>query len=272
MKKIYPAAAPIGSQIARKDLTRLGEFVIYPVMASLRLQAITTAAALVLIISAWSPLARAQYQSSGAGEARTYPPAAIAPDVTQRANHAASVAASAAADSTLASPQSASSAAAEDHLPAALGGPAANPSPVAAAAPAKKTIKEQVKAVVKSLNPARLMMDRQYAKASAAFPAFCKNWEQKLKDREKNNLAHIAWRFDNGFETALYTGYSTVESCEAHQSAQGFSIGKLSYEEFHYLIKAKTVDEAKTTKATPVDDTHTTEIFRWDKGAWFDFQ
>lgn len=245
-------------------------------MASLRLQAITTAAALALIISAWSPLARAQDQSqdqsAGAGAPRTYPPAAIAPDVTQRANQAASIAAGAAADSTQGSPKAASSTAANLQLPNALGGPAANPSPVAAAAPAKKTLKEQVKAVVKSLNPARLMMDRQYAKASAAFPAFCKSWEEKLKEREKNNLAHIAWRFDNGFETALYTGYSTVESCESHQSAQGFSIGKLSYEEFHYLIKAKTVDEAKTTKATPVDDTHTTEIFRWDKGAWFDFQ
>ncbi len=239
-------------------------------MASLRWQATTTAAALALIVSAWSPLARAQDQSTAAG--RTYPPAAIAPDVTQRADHAASIAASAAADSTPASPHGASSTAANLQLPSALGGPSANPSPVAAATPAKKSLKEQAKALVKSLNPARLMMDRQYAKASAAFPAFCKTWEQKLKDREKNNLAHIAWRFDNGFQTALYTGYSTVESCESHQSATGFSIGKLSYEEFHYLIKAKTVDEAKTTKATPVDDTHTTEIFRWDKGAWFDLQ
>lgn len=239
-------------------------------MASLRLQAITTAAALALIVSAWSPLARAQDQSPAAG--RSYPPAAIAPDVTQRANHAASIAASAAADAAPASPQAASSAAAHQELPRALGGPSANPSPVAAAAPAKKSLKEEAKALVKSLNPARIMMDRQYAKASAAFPTFCKTWEQKLKDREKNNLAHIAWRFDNGFQTALYTGYSTVESCESHQSATGFSIGKLSYEEFHYLIKAKTVDEAKTTKATPVDDTHTTEIFRWDKGAWFDLQ
>ncbi len=244
-------------------------------MASLRLQAVTAAAALALIISAWSPVARAQDQSqdqaAGAGAARTYPPAAIAPDVTQRANHAASVAASAAAASTPASPQGASSTAANLQLPSALGGPSADPSPVAATTPAKKSLKEQVKAVVKSLNPARLMMDRQYAKASAVFPTFCKDWEQKLKDREKNNLAHIAWRFDNGFQTALYTGYSTVESCESHQSATGFSIGKLSYEEFHYLIKAKTVDDAKNAKATPVDDTHTTEIFRWDKGKWFGF-
>jgi len=157
-------------------------------------------------------------------------------------------------------------------LPRKLGGPAANPSPVASAPPAKKTLREKMKSVVKSLNPSRMLMDRQFKKAAAAFPAFCNDWAQKLKQREQNNLAHIAWRFDNGFQTALYTGYSTVESCESHQSAQGFAIGKLSYEEFHYLIKAKNVDEEKTAKATPVDDTHTTEIFRWDKGAWFDFK
>lgn len=238
-------------------------------MESIRFQ-ILAAAILALTVAAWSTAARAQDQSSNAP--RTYPPAAIAPDVTARANNAASVAASAAASSTPEAQHGASSAAAMQQLPNALGGPSANPSPEAAATPTKKSIKEQAKALVKRLNPARLMMDRQFAKASVAFPDFCKSWGQKLKEREQNNLAHIAWRFDNGFETALYTGYSTVESCEAHQSTQGFSIGKLSYEEFHYLIKAKTVDEAKTTKATPVDDTHTTEIFRWDKGKWFDFQ
>ncbi|MGH7779984.1 MAG: hypothetical protein ACREQR_09165 [Candidatus Binataceae bacterium] len=239
-------------------------------MESIRFQ-IIAAATLALTLAAWSSAGLAQDQSSNAP--RTYPPAAIAPDVTTRANNAASIAASSAtAGSTPETLHGASNAAAMQQLPNALGGPSANPSPEAAARPTKKSIKEQAKALVKRLNPARLMMDRQFAKASVAFPDFCKSWGQKLKEREQNNLAHIAWRFDNGFETALYTGYSTVESCEAHQSAQGFSIGKLSYEEFHYLIKAKTVDEAKTTKATPVDDTHTTEIFRWDKGKWFDFQ
>ncbi len=233
-------------------------------MKSIRYWLISVAA-VALAATAAPGLVRSQEQNPVTGHA----PAAIAPDATERANHAAMVAAS--AGSTQQSPRAASSAAAMQHLPESLGGPAANPSPVASTPAQKKTIRERVKAVVKRLNPARLLMDRQYAKAAAAFPAFCKNWEQKLKEREQNNLAHIAWRFDNGFQTALYTGYSTVESCESHQSAQGFAIGKLSYEEYHYLIKAKTVDDERTAKATPVDDTHTTEIFRWDKGKWFDF-
>jgi len=123
--------------------------------------------------------------------------------------------------------------------------------------------------VMTTLSPERRRMDREYQEAAALFPAFCKDWEQKLRDREANNIEHLIMKLENGFETGNYTGYSQIESCETHQSPQGFSIGKLSYEEFHYLIKEKTLDEAKHSKGTKVDDTHTTEIFRWDKGKWF---
>ncbi len=226
----------------------------------------------LITVIAIAPAPRTFAQSAAPSVAATSPPhpaAAIAPDVTQRANQAAAVAVSASSDAS--SPHASASAAAMNNLPEELGGSAPNPEPTASVAK-KKTITQKVKAVVKSLSPARLLMDREYKKASAAFPAFCKNWQDRLHQREVNNLQHIAWRFQNGFETALYTGYSTVESCEAHESAQGFAIGKLSYEEYHYLIKAKDEADEKTAKATPVDDTHTTEIFRWDKGRWFDFR
>ena len=130
-------------------------------------------------------------------------------------------------------------------------------------------LQQQTNAVLTALSPERQRLNREYQEAAALFPPFCKDWEQKLRDREANNIEHIMWKLENGFETALYTGYSQVESCETHQSPQGFSIGKLSYEEFHYLIKEKTLEEAKHAKGARVDDTHTTEIFRWDKGKWF---
>ena len=130
-------------------------------------------------------------------------------------------------------------------------------------------LQQQTKDVLTTLSPERRRLDREYQQAAALFPAFCKDWEQKLRDRETNNIEHLELKLENGFETALYTGYSPIEKCETHQSPQGFSIGKLSYEEFHYLIKEKTLDEAKHSKGTKVDDTHTTEIFRWEKGKWF---
>lgn len=130
-------------------------------------------------------------------------------------------------------------------------------------------LRQKVKDVLTKLTPERARLDHDYQQAALLFPSFCKDWERKLRDRESNNVAHLIWKLENGFETALYTGYGPVETCETHQSDQGFSIGKLTYEEFHYRMKGKTLDEAKATKATPVDDTHTTEIFRWDKGKWF---
>ena len=130
-------------------------------------------------------------------------------------------------------------------------------------------LQQKTKDVLTTLSPERRRLDSEYQQAAAVFPSFCKDWEQKLRDREANNIEHLMWKLENGFETALYIGYSSVESCETHQSPQGFSIGKLSYEEFHYLIKEKTLDEAKHSKGTKVDDTHTTEIFRWEKGKWF---
>jgi hypothetical protein len=123
--------------------------------------------------------------------------------------------------------------------------------------------------VLKKLTPERQRMDKEYASASAVFPSFCKDWEQKLHDRESNNLQHLIWKLENGFETALYTGYSKIESCEAHQSDQGFSIGTITYEEYQYQKKGKTQDEAEHTTATPISDTRTKEIFRFEKGKWF---
>ncbi|MGO9453503.1 MAG: hypothetical protein ACLQDV_21020 [Candidatus Binataceae bacterium] len=196
--------------------------------------------------------------------------AGIAPAVTERASDDAQAAAAAinkksgdvadARDADDSAPPSSS-------LPKVLGGQGQNPSN--ASTPTKKTLSQKMTAAVTKINPERVMRDREYREAAVLFPGFCKDWEQKLRDREVNNLQHIIWRLENGFETALYTGYSTVESCEAHQSTDGYSIGKLTYEEYHYLIKAKSIYEAKTTKATPVEDMHTTEIFRWDKGKWF---
>jgi hypothetical protein len=233
-------------------------------------------AALVLIAFAAPAPAGAQNQSepvAGSSSSVTKPghsPAGISPDATRQADQAAAQAAQEADHAGISpAPAAQSSAAAMKALPASLGGEAPNAGSASASPAPKKTIGQKLKTALNKLNPQRLYLDHEYKKAAAAFPSFCQKWEGYLRDREKNNLSHVAWRFENGFQTALYTGYSTIESCQAHQSPGGYALGKLSYEEYHYLIKAKTRDEALKTKAKPIDDTHTTEIFRWDKGKWF---
>lgn len=143
------------------------------------------------------------------------------------------------------------------------------PASADASAPAKRSLKTKVKAALQKVNPLRLLRDREFKKASAEFPSFCKDWERKLHDREVNNQSHIAWQMKDGWETGTYTGYSPVSQCECHQSSDGYSIGKVKYDEFKYYIVGKTPDEAKHAKPKVTDDTSTTELFRWDKEKWF---
>ncbi len=142
--------------------------------------------------------------------------------------------------------------------------------PDAQASPtAGKSLKTKVKAALQKVNPLRLLRDREYKKAAAVFPDFCKDWERKLHDREINNENHIAWQQKDGWATGTYTGYSSVQQCECHQSTDGYSIGKVKYDEFKYYVVGKTTDEAKHAKPKVTDDTATTELFRWDKEKWF---
>ena len=136
----------------------------------------------------------------------------------------------------------------------------------------KAEVKEKahaVKAALAKANPLRLLRDKEYKTASAEFPGFCKDWERKLHDRETNNLGHLTWQEKDGYETATYTGYGPVQKCECHQSSDGYSIGKVTYDEFQYYLVGKTTDEAKHAKPKVTDSTATTELFRWDKNKWF---
>jgi len=148
---------------------------------------------------------------------------------------------------------------------ASLGPDAASPSSSTAK---PTTLSEKIKTIVGKI-PGRLEMDRQFKIASALFPSFCQHWQQNLRDRETNNRNHLSFVEKEGYETATYTGYGKIEECESHQSKTGFSIGKITYEEFEYYIVGKTEDDAQHAAPKAISDTHTTELFRWDNNKWF---
>ena len=126
----------------------------------------------------------------------------------------------------------------------------------------------KVKAVVVSLIPMTPAQRVKFEEGIAAFPSFCHEWEQKLRDRELNNLDHLAWQVRDGYETATYIGYSNVESCETKPTRTTL-LGKLKYEELRYYLVGKTVDEAKHAKPKVIGTTDTLEIFSWDRDRWF---
>lgn len=134
--------------------------------------------------------------------------------------------------------------------------------------PAKPTLGEKIKKIAAAL-PERIKLDRDFKVASALFPSFCDHWAQNLRDRESNNRNHLSFVEKDGYETATYTGYGKIEECESHQSKNGYSIGKITYEEFIYYLTGKTPDEAKQAAPQTISDTHTTELFRWDNNKWF---
>ena len=134
---------------------------------------------------------------------------------------------------------------------------------------AKKTLGQKVKALVSKLTPERIKRDIEFRKASALFPDFCKHWEQDLHEREVLNRSKLKFVEKDGYQTATYTAYGKIAACESHQSKDGYSIGKITYEEFEYYIAGRSQDEARHAAPRTVSDTHTTEIFRWDNGKWF---
>ena len=142
--------------------------------------------------------------------------------------------------------------------------------PAAYTSPApKKTLGQKVKALVAKITPERLKRDLEFKKAAALFPGFCKHWEEDLREREIDNLRKLRFFLKDGYETTTYTGYGKISACESHQSRDGYSIGKITYEEFTYYLAGKSEDEARHAQPKPINDLHTTEIFRWDNGKWF---
>jgi hypothetical protein len=145
----------------------------------------------------------------------------------------------------------------------------------AAAAPLPDTatlnssLKKTARAFMKGITSDRMKRDIEFKTAAETFPQFCQHWEQNLRDREANNLEKLTYTEKQGFETATYTGYGKIAVCEAHQSKDGYSIGKITYEEFIYYLTGKTKDEARRATPQTVSDTHTTEIFRYENKKWF---
>ncbi len=89
-----------------------------------------------------------------------------------------------------------------------------------------------------------------------------------LHDREVNNLSHLEWHQQQGYQTATYTGYGKVQGCQAKESDEGVPIGKVSYQEMNYYLAGKSVDDAKSHPKL-LGTTNTLEIFSFEKDRWF---
>ncbi len=217
----------------------------------------TTAAALAVALAGFGGIAAAQSAPAAAqepGEASV--PANDAaqapsahPDGAQPAASTSSTTANSAIDSSATSDKAASAADAE------AGSPASS---------------YTVKTALRTSEGAGHTGDPNFDRASDSFPAFCKDWQRRLHDRELNNLENITWKDENGWKTGTYTAYSPIKSCNCKHSTGGVPIGELTYQETEEYLAGRTVEEARHAQPKAVGITNTTEIFRWDKTKWDD--
>jgi hypothetical protein len=139
----------------------------------------------------------------------------------------------------------------------------------AAAAPAFGQAIDSRAGSPQSALPSDPVERRRYERAASAFATFCRDWQRLLHERELDNLHHLSWRERGGLETALYTGYGKIESCECKASKEGLPIGKIRYEQINYSLVGKTVEEARHSQPKLLNEISTLEIFSWDKNKWF---
>ncbi|MBF6570449.1 MAG: hypothetical protein IVW54_16405 [Candidatus Binataceae bacterium] len=125
-------------------------------------------------------------------------------------------------------------------------------------------------ATLHKLDPLRVLHERSYKRAAAEFPEFCHEWQHKLQARQQYNLTRIDWRVDHGTENGTYVGYGPISSCVTKMSDGGVSIGKLTYDEYTYMVSGKTVADARHAQPKPVSTVRTLEIFRFDHNRWFE--
>jgi hypothetical protein len=125
---------------------------------------------------------------------------------------------------------------------------------------------------LKEFHPPVRTGDNAFDRASESFPAFCKDWERRLHDRELNNQESMSWKDQDGFKTGTYLAYSPIKTCNCKRSTGGVPIGELTYQETEYYLAGRTVEEARHAQPKQVGVTNTTEIFRWDRTKWDDGQ
>jgi hypothetical protein len=127
-----------------------------------------------------------------------------------------------------------------------------------------------IKAALHKLAVRAHLSNDGFERAEALFPGFCRDWQAKLRDRERNNVAHIDWQSRDGSQVGTYVGYGNIQSCTCKRTPKGIEIGKLMYQEIQYRMEGHTPEEARRATPTPAGITNTTEIFRYDNrlGKW----
>jgi hypothetical protein len=100
------------------------------------------------------------------------------------------------------------------------------------------------------------------------FRAFCDEWMQKLRERERWSLANLKWERQGDRVAGEYVAYGQDCTCIAREEPGKDPIGKITYRETRMRREGATPEEALAGTGTIVEQSDVTEIFRFGKGRW----
>jgi hypothetical protein len=101
------------------------------------------------------------------------------------------------------------------------------------------------------------------------FTTFCDSWVDKLRERQRHNLATIKWQTSPEGVVGEYVGYDTDHiGPETVDHPDETPIGKLVYMELKLRLAGPTEAHALAKDPEVIERTEVTELFRFNQGAW----
>jgi hypothetical protein len=101
------------------------------------------------------------------------------------------------------------------------------------------------------------------------FKEFCDTWMEKLRARERHNIAHIEWKPGERGVVGEYVGYDTTNiQIPDISNADTTPIGRIIYLELKLRLSGASQVDALAQKPEIVEQTEVTELFRYERGSW----
>lgn len=103
----------------------------------------------------------------------------------------------------------------------------------------------------------------------ATFKTFIESWMEKLRARERHNIATIEWKPGSSGVVGEYVGYDTSSyQIAGISNPDAAPIGRVVYMELKLRLSGASEVDALAQKPEIVEQTEVTELFRFDRGSW----
>ncbi|HEY8517852.1 MAG TPA: hypothetical protein VIS07_20265 [Candidatus Binatia bacterium] len=103
----------------------------------------------------------------------------------------------------------------------------------------------------------------------AEFKRFCDSWMEKLRERERHNIANIEWKPNGTGVVGEYIGYDTTNvQIPEITNADTTPIGRVIYHELKLRLSGASQVDALAQQPEIIERTEVTELFRYERGNW----